>query len=446
MAYFPTWTERSGSAAVVAPDERLPLPQTVAMGIQHVVAMFGATVLAPVLMGFDPNVAILMSGIGTLIFFVITGGRVPSYLGSSFAFIGVVIAATAYAGKGPNAHIGVALGGIIACGALYTVIGLVVWATDERRRRSEPVAGMTVEEVDSGQAVGWIERLMPPVVTGAVVAVIGLNLAGVPIKNMAPTPFDAWMQAVTFLSVGFVAVYTRGLLQRLLILAGLIIASIVYAVLTNGLGLGKPIDFSGVANAAWFGAPGFAAPVFDARAMLMIAPVAIILVAENLGHIKAVTAMTGRNLDAYMGRAFVGDGVATIVSGAVGGTGVTTYAENIGVMAATRIYSTLVFVCAALIAVLLGFCPKFGALIQTVPLAVMGGVSIVVFGLITVAGAKIWVDNKVDFTDATNMIVAAVTLILGTGDYTLKLGDFTLGGIGTATFGAILLHALLRRR
>jgi xanthine/uracil permease len=174
--------------------------------------------------------------------------------------------------------------------------------------------------------------------------------------------------------------------------------------------------------------------------------VAIILVAENLGHIKAVTAMTGRNLDAYMGRAFVGDGVATIVSGAVGGTGVTTYAENIGVMAATRIYSTLVFVCAALIAVLLGFCPKFGALIQTVPLAVMGGVSIVVFGLITVAGAKIWVDNKVDFTDATNMIVAAVTLILGTGDYTLKLGDFTLGGIGTATFGAILLHALLRRR
>jgi uracil-xanthine permease len=446
MAYFPTWTERSGSAAVVAPDERLPLPQTVAMGIQHVVAMFGATVLAPVLMGFDPNVAILMSGIGTLIFFVITGGRVPSYLGSSFAFIGVVIAATAYAGKGPNAHIGVALGGIIACGALYTVIGLVVWATDERRRRSEPVAGMTVEEVDSGQAVGWIERLMPPVVTGAVVAVIGLNLAGVPIKNMAPTPFDAWMQAVTFLSVGFVAVYTRGLLQRLLILAGLIIASIVYAVLTNGLGLGKPIDFSGVANAAWFGAPGFAAPVFDARAMLMIAPVAIILVAENLGHIKAVTAMTGRNLDAYMGRAFVGDGVATMVSGAVGGTGVTTYAENIGVMAATRIYSTLVFVCAALIAVLLGFCPKFGALIQTVPLAVMGGVSIVVFGLITVAGAKIWVDNKVDFTDATNMIVAAVTLILGTGDYTLKLGDFTLGGIGTATFGAILLHALLRRR
>lgn len=426
MAYFPSWAPKSGAAAdaVVAPDERLPLGQTVAMGVQHVVAMFGATVLAPLLMGFDPNVAILMSGVGTLLFFVITGGRVPSYLGSSFAFIGVVIAATAYAGKGANANLGVALGGIIACGAVVAAIGAVVMAA----------------------GTGWIERLMPPVVTGAVVAVIGLNLAGVPIKNMAPTPFDAWMQAVTFLCVGAVAVFARGLLQRLLILAGLVIASIVYAVLTNGLGLGKPIDASGLAAAPWFGLPGFAAPVFDARAMLLIAPVAVILVAENLGHVKAVTAMTGRNLDAYMGRAFVGDGVATMVSGAMGGTGVTTYAENIGVMAATKIYSTLVFVMAACIAIVLGFSPKFGALIQMVPLAVMGGVSIVVFGLITVAGAKIWVDNKVDFAQPANMIVTAVTLVLGTGDYTLKLGGFTLGGIGTATFGAILLHALLKRR
>jgi xanthine/uracil permease len=169
-------------------------------------------------------------------------------------------------------------------------------------------------------------------------------------------------------------------------------------------------------------------------------------VAENLGHIKAVGAMTGRNLDASMGRAFVGDGVATIVSGASGGTGVTTYAENIGVMAATKIYSTAMFIVAALIALLLGFSPKFGALIQAIPLAVMGGVSIVVFGLIAIAGAKIWVDNRVDFSDNTNLIVAAVTLVLGTGDYTLKFGAFALGGIGTATFGAILLHALLRKR
>jgi uracil-xanthine permease len=365
-----------------------------------------------------------MSGIGTLIFFVVVGGQVPSYLGSSFAFIGVVIAATGYAGGGANANIGLALGGIVACGAVYALIGLLVMAS----------------------GTGWIEKLMPPVVTGAVVAVIGLNLAGIPIKTMAPTDFDKWMQAVTFVSVGLVAVRTSGMLQRLLILVGLILATVIYAVLTNGLGWGKPIDASGIAAAAWLGAPRFAAPVFDGHAILLIAPVAIILVAENLGHVKAVGAMTGRKLDPYIGRAFLGDGIATMVSGSAGGTGVTTYAENIGVMAATKIYSTAMFVVAALIAILLGFSPKFGALIQAIPLPVMGGVSIVVFGLIAIAGAKIWVDNRVDFSQNANLIVAAVTLVLGTGDYTLKFGEFALGGIGTATFGAILLHALLKKR
>ena len=426
MSSMFSWREVAAQpGVVVAPDERLPWPQTAALGVQHVIAMFGATVLAPILMGFDPNVAILMSGIGTLIFFAVTGGRLPSYLGSSFAFIGVVIGATAYAGGGvANPNIGVALGGIVACGALYAAIGLVVMAT----------------------GTGWIERLMPPVVTGAVVAVIGLNLASIPVKNMAPTAFDAWMQALTFVAIGMVAVFTRGMTQRLLILVGLIVASVIYAVLTNGLGLGKPLDLSKVASAAWFGAPAFAAPVFDARAMLLIAPVAIILVAENLGHVKAVSAMTGRNLDPLIGRAFVGDGLATMVSGASGGTGVTTYAENIGVMAATKIYSTAMFVVAGMVAIALGFSPKFGALIQAIPLAVMGGVSIVVFGLIAVAGARIWVDNRVDFSNNANLIVAAVTLVLGTGDFTLKFGGFALGGIGTATFGAILLYALLARR
>ena len=422
------WTEKSSAVlqqgGVIAPDERLPWPQTAVMGLQHVIAMFGATVLAPILMGFDPNIAILMSGIGTLIFFIITGGKVPSYLGSSFAFIGVVIAASAYAGKGPNANLGVALGGIIACGAAYTVIGAIVQAV----------------------GTGWVERLMPPVVTGAVVAVIGLNLAGIPVKNMAASNFDAWMQLVTFVSVALVAVMTRGMVQRLLILVGLIVASIIYALLTNGLGLGKAINFSSIASAAWFGLPGFTAPVFSASAMLLIAPVAIILVAENLGHIKAVTAMTGKDLDPYIGRAFIGDGIATMVSGSAGGTGVTTYAENIGVMAATKIYSTAVFVVAALIAVVLGFSPKFGALIQAIPLPVMGGISIVVFGLIAVAGARIWVTNKVNFSDNKNLLVAALTLVLGTGDFTLKFGQFARGGIGTATFGAILLYALLDRK
>ena len=423
-----SWRERPASAladgGVIGPDERLPWPQTTAMGVQHVIAMFGATVLAPILMGFDPNLAIFMSGIGTLIFYFVTGGQVPSYLGSSFAFIGVVIAATGYAGQGPNANIGVALGGIIFCGLLYALIGAIVQAV----------------------GTGWIERLMPPVVTGAVVAVIGLNLAHIPVKNMAASNFDSWMQLVTFLCVALVAVFTRGMVQRLLILVGLLIATLVYLVLANGLGLGKPMDFSGIVNAPWVGLPKFTAPVFDTNAALLIAPVALILVAENLGHIKAVAAMTGRNLDPYIGRAFGADGLATMVSASAGGTGVTTYAENIGVMAATRIYSTAVFLVAACMALVLGFSPKFGAFIQAIPLPVMGGVSIVVFGLITMAGAKIWVDNKVNFTNPANLLTAAITLVLGTGDFTLKFGSFALGGIGTATFGAVLLHALLRRR
>ncbi|SAI65599.1 uracil permease [Bordetella ansorpii] len=427
-SYFPRWRVVADPApgAVIAPDERLSWSKNAAMGAQHVVAMFGSTVLAPLLMGFDPNVAILMSGIGTLIFFLFVGGRVPSYLGSSFAFIGGVVAVTGYAGGGPNANIGVALGAIIACGLVYALIGVGVCAAGRR-------------------AAGWIEALMPPVVTGAVVAVIGLNLAPIAAKGaMGQGTFDAVMALVTIVCVGGIAVFTRGMVQRLLILVGLILACVVYAICANGLGLGKPIDFSGVAAAAWLGLPHFSAPVFQADAMGLIVPVAIILVAENLGHVKAVSAMTGRDMDRYLGRAFIGDGVATMVSGAVGGTGVTTYAENIGVMAVTRIYSSIVFVIAALIAIALGFSPKFGALIQTIPGPVLGGMSVVVFGLIAIAGARIWVVNRVDFSDNRNLIVAAVTLVLGAGDFTLKLGGFLLGGIGTATFGAIILYALLR--
>ena len=214
--------------------------------------------------------------------------------------------------------------------------------------------------------------------------------------------------------------------------------------LFRSLGLGKPIDFSGVATAAWIGVPSFTTPVWNANAIALIAPVAVVLVAENLGHIKAVAAMTGQNLDRYLGRAFLGDGLATIVAGAGGGTGVTTYAENIGVMAVTKVYSTLLFVVAALVAIVLGFSPKFGALIQTIPGAVLGGLSIVVFGLITATGGRIWVQNGVDFSRARNLVTAAVTLTIGAGDLALSFGGITLGGIGTATFGAILLYQLFR--
>ena len=420
--WFPKWRPYGGSidARPVGTNEYLPPAQTVILGIQHAFAMFGATVLAPFLMGFDPNLAILMSGICTILFFFMTGGRVPSYLGSSFAFIGVVIAATGYAGAagGLNANIGVAAGGIIACGILYALIGFLVMATGTR----------------------WIEKLMPPVVTGAVVMIIGLNLAPVTVKAVAGNPFNMWMALVTVLCMGMIAVFTKGLLQRLLLLIGLLISYLIYFVVTNVMGWGTPINFAPIQQAAWFGVPDFHAPVFDVNAMLIIAPIAFILVAENLGHIKAVGAMTGENLDPHIGKAFVADGVATTLAGGVGAPGMTTYGENIGVMAVTRVYSTIIFVVAGVFAIFLGLSPKFGAIIHTIPTAILTGASIVVFGLITIAGAKIWIENKVDFSKNKNLMVAAVTIILGTGDFALQLGSFNLGGIGTATFAALFLN------
>ena len=420
--WFPKWRPYEGSidARPVGTNEYLPPAQTVVLGIQHAFAMFGATVLAPFLMGFDPNLAILMSGICTILFFFMTGGRVPSYLGSSFAFIGVVIAATGYAGAagGLNANIGVAAGGIIACGILYALIGFLVMATGTR----------------------WIEKLMPPVVTGAVVMIIGLNLAPVTVKAVAGNPFNMWMALVTVLCMGIIAVFTKGLLQRLLLLIGLLISYLIYFVIANVMGWGTPINFTPIQQAAWFGVPDFHAPVFDVNAMLIIAPIAFILVAENLGHIKAVGAMTGENLDPHIGKAFVADGVATTLAGGVGAPGMTTYGENIGVMAVTRVYSTIIFVVAGVFAIFLGLSPKFGAIIHTIPTAILTGASIVVFGLITIAGAKIWIENKVDFSKNKNLMVAAVTIILGTGDFALQLGSFNLGGIGTATFAALFLN------
>ena len=425
--FLPRWTEKT--EGMIAPDERLPWGQTVVLGIQHVFAMFGATVLVPILIGFDPNTAIFFSGIGTLLFFLVVGGRVPSYLGSSFAFVAVVLTATGYQAPGPNANIGVALGGIIAAGAVYALIALVVM-----------FAGY-----------GWIERLMPPVVTGSVVAVIGLNLAPVAIREIGGSAADgldgrkAAMGLITALAGCLVAVYAPGLLRRLPILLGGVIGYAIY-LLAAALGWMPAIDFAPVAKAAWIGLPNFSTPVFRTDVMALFAPVAVILVAENLGHVKAVAAMTGKSLDRWLGRAFLGDALACMVAASGGGTGVTTYAENIGVMAVTRIYSTLVFVVASFVAILMGFSPKFGAVIGTIPGPVLGGLSVVLFGLIAATGGRIWVQNRVDFSDSRNLVTAAVTLTLGAGNLELKLGNFSIGGIGTATFGAILLYQLLSAR
>ncbi|WP_298738012.1 solute carrier family 23 protein [uncultured Psychrobacter sp.] len=424
--WFPTWRPFQGDLDrnPVGINEYLSPSKSILLGIQHTFAMFGATVLAPLLMGFDANLAILMSGICTIMFFVITGGRMPSYLGSSFAFIGPVIAVTAYAGTGFNSGLDVALGGIMACGIIYALVGLLVMKT----------------------GTGWIESLMPPIVTGAIVMIIGLNLAPVTIQGVSANQFDAWMAALTVLLISGVAVFTRGMLRRLLLLVGLILSYVIYYIVTNVMGYGTPIDFTTVAAASWFGLPSIHTPRFEMSAIVLIAPVAFILVAENLGHFKAVEGMTKARVTPYMGRAFLADGLATTFSAGFGGTGVTTYAENIGVMAVTKVYSTTIFVIAGVVAVMLGMSPKFGAIIQTIPAALLGGASIVVFGLITIAGLKIWMDNNIDFTKNSNLVIAAVTVIMGTGNFSLMLGSFDLGGIGTATLAAIVLNALFNRQ
>jgi uracil-xanthine permease len=409
------WREKRGG--VIAPDERLPWPNTVALGMQHVLAMFGATFLAPLLMGFDPQLAIFFSGIGTLIFFFVVGGRIPSYLGSSFAFIAPVIAAQQEGG------IPVALGGIVVAGLIYTIVGLIVTQTGS----------------------DWIDALMPPVVTGAVVMVIGLTLAGVAfgmIRSADPETGDVraiepLIGVLTLAITVVTAVWAPGFLRRLPILIGVVGGYLIAAIAGE-------VSLDAVRSAAWFGLPDFETPSFDGRAITLIAPVALVLIAENLGHIKAVAVMTDRDLMPYLGRGFIGDGVATMVAGAGGGTGVTTYAENIGVMAMTRIYSTAIFVVASLVAILLGFSPKFGALIASIPEPVLGGIATVLFGLIAATGARIWVEGRVDFTRAANLFVVGITLIIGAGGYFVQIGDFKFEAIGLSTFAAILLYQVLR--
>ena len=252
--YFPRWKLKTDG--VIQPDERLPCSQTIVAGLQHGVAMAGGTIIAPLIMGFNPNLALFFSGVGTLIFFVVVGGRVPSYLGSSFSFVAVVIAASAYPGHGPNANLDVALGGIIAAGVLYGIIALIVmWS-----------------------GFGWVEHLMPPAVTGAIVAAIGLNLAPVAVKAVSGSQFDAWIGLITVLIIGLIAVAAPGLWRRLPVIIGAIASYLLYLLLANGIGWSKPIDYAALAAAPWVGLPKFTAPSFHANAMFMVAPVAIVLV------------------------------------------------------------------------------------------------------------------------------------------------------------------------
>jgi uracil-xanthine permease len=392
--------------AVVKPEERLSWSRTVGIGLQHVVAMFGATVLVPLLTGFPPTTTLFFSGLGTLLFLVITRNRVPSYLGSSFAFISPVIAAKTDGG------IPVALGGILVAGLLFALVGVLVDLTSAR----------------------LIEFLMPPVVTGAIVALIGLNLAPVAKQNFAS---QGWIAFATLVAILLIGVAFRGFIGRLSIFLGVVVGYVI-AVLA-----GK-VHFGTVGDAAWFGHPALTAPHFQPRAILLIAPVVIVLIAENTGHVKAVAAMTERNLDDALGKAYIGDGAATFLAGIGGGSGTTTYAENIGVMAATKVYSTAAYAVAGVAAILLGFVPKFGALILTIPAGVLGGATTVLYGMIAVLGGRIWVESRVDFRDPVNLVTAAVALIVGAADYTLTWGKLSFNGIALGAFAAIVIYRALR--
>jgi uracil-xanthine permease len=391
---------------VVKPGERLAWPLTIGVGVQHIAAMFGATFLVPIITGFPPSTTLFFSGVGTLIFLALTKNKVPSYLGSSFAFLAPIAAAMS------NGGMAVALGGVVATGVILAVVGLVVNAV----------------------GIGWINWLLPPIVTGSIVLIIGLNLAGAANNNFKQAPITA---IITLAAVALIGAVSKGFLGRISIFGGIVVGYAYAAFIGD-------INFYGVKAAKWVAMPTFTTPTFDTNAILLFLPVVLVLIAENVGHVKAVSAMTGKDLDGQMGNALFADGVATTLAGVGGGSGTTTYAENIGVMAATRIYSTAAYWVAGVGAILLSLSPKFGAILSATPAGVLGGVGVALYGMIGVLGAKIWIENKVDFGNSTNLFIAATTLIIGIADMTWKRGDYSFGGIINGTLVAVIGYQVLR--
>ena len=426
--------------AVVTPTERLTWGRTIGLGAQHVVAMFGATFVFPLLMGLNPQLAVMMSGIATLLFLFVVKHRVPSYLGSSASFVGV---ATAIYSAGGNPA--------TLTGALF-VVGLLLF-----------MAGLIIHF--AGARV--IHRALPPVVTGAVVMLIGFNLA--PVVAQVYWPVDPWLAFVVMLIVVGLSIGLRGVGGRIAIFLSLVVGYVLSWVADRAFGPlqtadgPKPrVDWTNVANADWLGFPpvtdlanwsygattnvvGFHLPQFSLGAIIVAMPVVIALIAENTGHVKAVAEMTKDDLDPLMGRAIAADGMGSMIATAVGAGPTTTYAENIGVMAASRVYSTAAYVVAAIVAILFGFSPKFGAVISATPSAVLGGITVVLYGMIGLLGAKIWKENNVDFGNPLNLIPASAGIIIGIGNVSVPLGgDFQLGGIALGTIVTIAVYHLAR--
>ena len=393
------------SGEVVSTDERLSWPRTIGVGLQHIAAMFGATFLVPIITGLPPTTTLFFSGIGTLLFLIITQNKLPSYLGSSFAFLAPIAASVKSDGMAT------ALGGVVATGVILAIIGLIVRSS----------------------GTGWIDWLLPPVVTGTIVMVIGLNLAGAAKNNFAAGPV---VGVITLASIALISAFSRGFLGRIAIFAGLVVGYVVAMLMGD-------VNTDGISAAKWIAMPTFTSPTFNMSAIVLFLPVVLVLIAENVGHVKAVSAMTGKNLDDQMGNALFADGLATTLAGAGGGSGTTTYAENIGVMAATRVYSTAAYWIAGLGAIVLSICPKFGAVLSATPVGALGGVGVGLFGMIGVLGARIWIEGRVNFSDPTNLIIAASALIIGISDMSWTSGNFTFNGIINATLVAVVGYRVL---
>ena len=403
-------------------EERMSPLKAAPLGLQHFLSMFGATVLVPLLMGFSPSVSVMCSGIGTAIYLLTTGSKIPSYLGPSFSFIGPIVIASATAGP---AGVGSA---IVAAGLIFVVCALVIRAV----------------------GTAWIDRFIPTVVMASIIFVIGCGLAATAVSEafVAGQGVLPW-QTVTVALVAFTVVvlctcFGKKVLRTIPVLVG---AAVAYA-LSCTFGM---VDFSPVAEAAWFGLPDITLPQFSLPAIVLVSPIALVVVVEHIGHLFVIGEMTGHNYNSMLWKSVLGDGLATMTAGLFGAPPATTFAENIGVMSVTRVYSTQVFWYAAAAAFIVGgFCPKLGALIGTIPDPVIGGVSLVIFGLIACNALRMLVDHQVDLNDMRNLVVFGGPAIIGVGmaslGISIPLGDYSVPGLAVAALLGIFLNAVLPGR
>ena len=396
--------------------ERLPLLTTIPLSLQHLFAMFGSTVLVPILFHVNPATVLLFNGIGTLFYLILCKGKIPAYLGSSFAFLSpVFLVLSEYSYEA-------ALGGFIVVGMVFCMVSLIVHAI----------------------GTSWIDAIFPPASMGAIVAVIGLELMPTA-ANMAGLTGENTDATVIFVSIATLAVTIfasmafRGFLSIIPILIGVVAGYII--AFAAGI-----VDLSHVESAPWLAIPTIYTPEFDLRAILIILPASIVVIVEHIGHLIVTGNIVGRNLakDPGLDRSLLGNGVSTIFSGLFGSTPNTTYGENIGVLAITKVYSTWVIGGAAIFAILLSCLGKLAALIQSIPTPVMGGVSMLLFGVIAASGIRILVEAKVDYNNPMNLLLTSIVMGVGVSTASLTIGTVTLRGMSLATVIAIILSVSFR--